>query len=82
VLNAITVKVKESRSKEHDIVFSRGYLNPKNISADAKGNITGIVEWESAGWFPEYWEYTKAHFSVQYVIRWLTDVVDQVFEDY
>ncbi|KAE8147929.1 hypothetical protein BDV25DRAFT_131670 [Aspergillus avenaceus] len=33
-------------------------------------------------WFPEYWEYTKAHFSVRSLMRWLADVVDQVFEGY
>lgn len=26
--------------------------------------IVSILDWESAGWFPEYWEYTKAHYGV------------------
>ncbi len=21
--------------------------------------ITGIIDWEDAGWYPEYWEYVK-----------------------
>ncbi|KAF8852765.1 hypothetical protein BDZ45DRAFT_707269 [Acephala macrosclerotiorum] len=25
--------------------------------------ITGIIDWEFAGWFPEYWEYTKMYFG-------------------
>ncbi|OJD12940.1 hypothetical protein ACJ73_09271 [Blastomyces percursus] len=70
-----------SHNVHHDIVFTHGYLNPRNILAE-NGKITGIVDWENAGWFPEYWEYTKAHYTVRSLIRWLTDVVDQVFEGY
>lgn len=22
------------------------------------GNVVAIVDWECAGWYPEYWEYT------------------------
>jgi hypothetical protein len=25
--------------------------------------VTGIVDWENAGHYPEYWEYTKALFE-------------------
>jgi hypothetical protein len=25
-----------------------------------KRHITGFLDWESAGWYPEYWEYTTA----------------------
>ncbi|KAK2809485.1 hypothetical protein FQN50_003753 [Emmonsiellopsis sp. PD_5] len=70
-----------SHDVRHDIVFTHGDLNPRNILAE-NGKITGIVDWENAGWFPEYWEYTKAHYTVRSLIRWLADFVDQVFEGY
>ena len=70
-----------SHGVQHDIVFTHGDLNPRNILAE-NGRITGIVDWENAGWFPEYWEYTKMHYTVRSLIRWLADVVDQVFEGY
>ena len=75
-------KAAKSHGSKHEIVFTHADLNPRNILADERGNITGIVDWECAGWYPEYWEYTKAHFAVRYVIRWLADVVDQVFPGY
>ena len=25
-----------------------------------EGNITGFLDWESAGWYPEYWDFTTA----------------------
>ena len=72
----------KAHGKRHDIVFTHCDLNPRNILADDSGTITGIVDWECSGWFPEYWEYTKAHFAVRYTIRWLADVIDQVFANY
>ncbi|KAJ5049224.1 hypothetical protein NUH16_007741 [Penicillium rubens] len=71
----------KSHALSHAIVFTHGDLNPRNILAE-NGKITGIVDWENAGFFPEYWEYTKMHYTVRYLIRWLADVVDQVFEGY
>lgn len=77
----IRKRATKSHGIPHDIVFTHGDLNPRNILAE-NGKITGIVDWENAGWFPEYWEYTKAHYTVRSVIRWLADVVDVVFEGY
>lgn len=61
--------------------FTHGDLNPRNILAK-DGKITGIVDWENAGSYPEYREYTKAHYTVRSLIRWLADVIDRVFEGY
>lgn len=33
-------------------------IAPKNIRVK-HGKITGIIDWEFAGWYPEYWEYTR-----------------------
>ncbi|KAK0493422.1 hypothetical protein EDD18DRAFT_419801 [Armillaria luteobubalina] len=40
-----------------DIVFTHGDLWDHNIMV-GQGHITG-VDWEWAGWLPEYWEYTS-----------------------
>lgn len=75
----IRTRASKLHDIHHDIVFTHGDLNPRNILA-LNGKIAGIVDWENAGWFPEYWEYTKAHYSVRSLMRWLADVVDRVFE--
>lgn len=74
--------VSKSHGVKHDIVFTHGDLNLRNILVDGNGKISGIVDWECAGWYPEYWEYTKAHFATRYTVRWTADVIDQDFLGY
>ncbi|KGO41826.1 Aminoglycoside phosphotransferase [Penicillium expansum] len=71
----------KSHTASHAIVFTHRDLNPRNILA-RNGKITGIVDWENVGFFPEYWEYTKMHDTVRSLIRWLAGVVDRVFAGY
>ncbi|KAJ3476769.1 hypothetical protein NLI96_g10933 [Meripilus lineatus] len=43
----------------HAIVFTHGDLIQHNIMVDPKsGHITGIIDWESAAWMPDYWEFS------------------------
>ncbi|KAI1776425.1 kinase-like domain-containing protein [Hypoxylon cercidicola] len=39
-------------------VFTHGDLAPRNIMVQGS-RITGIVDWENAGWYPDYWEYAN-----------------------
>ncbi|KAL4894085.1 kinase-like protein [Aspergillus ambiguus] len=41
-------------------VFTQGDLSSLSILVHAD-NIVGIIDWETAGWYPSYWEYTSAH---------------------
>lgn len=40
-------------------VFTHGDVAPQNILVDKQGNITAILDWEHAGWYPDYWEYAN-----------------------
>lgn len=58
-------------------VFTHGDLSCLNILVDGD-NITGIIDWETAGWYPSYWEYVSANkmnirniFWYDYVYRFL-----------
>ncbi|EZF43583.1 hypothetical protein H113_02868 [Trichophyton rubrum MR1459] len=42
--------------------FTHADLSPSNIMVK-DGKITAIIDWEFAGWFPEYWEYTKIYYG-------------------
>ncbi|KAF2498186.1 kinase-like protein [Lophium mytilinum] len=52
-------KAKSMPSLSHRIVFSHGDLKHYNILF-YKGHISGFIDWESAGWYPEYWDFTTA----------------------
>ncbi|KAG5958159.1 hypothetical protein E4U56_005781 [Claviceps arundinis] len=61
----------------HEIVFTHGDLNMRNIMMH-NGRLSGFIDWETCGWFPDYWDYTKAHFITKLNRRWLK-IVDAVF---
>ncbi|KMU85035.1 hypothetical protein CIHG_02818 [Coccidioides immitis H538.4] len=49
-----------SCSHKHRIVFTHGDFKAHNILVDDDGHLSGFLDWESAGWYPEYWEFTTA----------------------
>lgn len=49
-------------SKTHRSVFTHSDLFLSNVLVDG-GRLSGIVDWECAGFFPAYWDYTKAMFG-------------------
>lgn len=56
-------------------VFTHGDLSALNILVRGD-RVVGIVDWETAGWYPPYWEYTSAkHTNPQNL--WWQDEVDK-----
>ncbi|KAL2757325.1 hypothetical protein ACRALDRAFT_1060724 [Sodiomyces alcalophilus JCM 7366] len=43
-------------SNDHPIVFTHGDIAARNIIV-RDGRIVALLDWEFAGWYPEYWEY-------------------------
>lgn len=50
----------KQQSKSWPSVFTHGDLSSLNILARGD-DIVGIIDWETAGWYPSYWEYTSAY---------------------
>lgn len=44
----------------HEIVFAHCDFEPRNILVE-DGHVTAILDWEYAGWYPEYWEYALVY---------------------
>lgn len=42
--------------------FTHGDLVPRNIIVRG-GRVAAIIDWAYSGWYPEYWEFTKAHYA-------------------
>lgn len=47
--------IKRAHSRSHRLCLTHNDLGPHNILVDEDWNITGIVDWESCAWMPEYW---------------------------
>jgi len=50
-----------SRKRKDNLVFTHGDLAPRNILVDDQGHVTAILDWEYAGWYPEWSEAVKAY---------------------
>ncbi|KAH8197711.1 hypothetical protein TruAng_008128 [Truncatella angustata] len=49
------------QKSSNKLVFSHNDLSSLNILTRGD-RVVGIVDWETAGWFPPYWEYTCAKY--------------------
>ena len=52
------VALVHDRSGKFVTKYSHADLSPENVIVK-DGRIAAIIDWEFAGWWPEYWEYTK-----------------------
>ncbi|CAI7571679.1 unnamed protein product [Penicillium bialowiezense] len=76
------------------VKFTHGDLHRGNImvSSTKPTRVLAIVDWEQAGWYPDYWEYCKALLTCWYEDEWRRDFIDhflspqfdafQVFREY
>ncbi len=66
---------------DHRIVFSHGDLHQGNVMVK-DGKITGLIDWELAGWYPEYWDYVKFCFSGGAHRDWMNHAKDIFSQSY
>lgn len=69
---------KAVHTRSYPIRFSHNDFAPFNVLIDQNYRLSGIVDWECAGWFPEYWEYTRSHFHRELYTDWQA-LMDAVF---
>jgi aminoglycoside phosphotransferase len=75
---AIIKNSQKSFKKPHRICFTHGELRPHNILI-LNGRLSGLVDWGTAGWFPEYWDYVGGCYIVPE--RW-AGVFHRIFSQY
>ena len=55
------------------LCFTHGDLSSFNILVRGD-KVVGIIDWETAGWYPSYWEYTTAMNKNPYNRFWQTEM--------
>lgn len=63
------------RQAGNELVLTHGDLSSLNIMVQGD-KVVGILDWETAGWFPTYWEYTCGKYVSPFNPFW-ADPVDQ-----
>ncbi|PIG85141.1 hypothetical protein AARAC_010575 [Aspergillus arachidicola] len=71
----------------HRTIFTHGDLQPKNIMDEKLRGRDGcpefkitLLDWESAGWYPEFWDFCNATIACRFKPDWLElvpDILDQ-----
>jgi tRNA A-37 threonylcarbamoyl transferase component Bud32 len=74
------VAAVHSPDASYRLCFTHADLAPRNIMV-RNGRIVAIVDWGYAGWYPEYWEFTKAHWNSFWSEEW-DDMIDAHFPRY
>ncbi|KAK6086822.1 hypothetical protein SCUP234_02342 [Seiridium cupressi] len=75
----------------HESVFTHGDLQRKNILVLEQGDlssgsgksylVTAIVDWESAGWYPSYWEYALCFTYFDWSDDW-AEKIERILKPY
>lgn len=78
----LAVEYRKRLSDDYPINFTHADLSYEHIFVDEEnGNVTGIIDWEMAGFFPGWWEYRKALYGSRQQ-RWWIDLVNSVMPCY
>jgi thiamine kinase-like enzyme len=72
--------VEKHEMAQFSTCLTHGDLNSMNILVNGD-NVVGIVDWDTAGWYPEYWEFTTAYNVNPYNEFW-RDEVGKFLEQY
>ncbi|KAI1973877.1 hypothetical protein LOZ53_003223 [Ophidiomyces ophidiicola] len=62
-------EVEKCHSRAYRSCFTHADLSPRNIIV-RDGRVAAIIDWQFGGWYPEYWEYTKAYFGQLEISDW------------
>jgi len=74
-------RIRSQMSDHQRIFFTHGDLAPRNIFM--KGDkIVALIDWEHAGWYPEYWEYVKAKYCHMLGKSWEEAISGIIPQDY
>lgn len=66
----------------HDIVLSHADFSPRNILVRGD-RVVAILDWEMAGFYPEYWDYVKAYYFPEWMSNFIAEgTVDKILKPY
>ncbi|KAF8148198.1 kinase-like domain-containing protein [Crassisporium funariophilum] len=84
-LTADKISTTHGPSRRYATKLTHGDLASRNILVKMDGTVTAILDWECSGWFPEYWEYTRACYNnpiaSQFWVRCIPEITGRYDEE-
>jgi Phosphotransferase enzyme family len=78
----LPVEYRKRLPDDCPIIFTHADVSYEHIFVDeVNGNVTGIIDWEMAGFLPAWWEYRKALYGSRQQPWWI-DLVKSVMPSY
>ena len=71
---AVREMAKTQLGSKHKVVLTHGDFVPQNILVK-NGSVVGIIDWEFAGWYPEYWELIMVFRGSRWKIGYFRDAL-------
>lgn len=57
--------LRSAFADDASIIFTHADLHPSNIMMSAtSSDVLAIIDWHGGGWYPDFWEYIKAFWTV------------------
>ncbi|KAF4993412.1 hypothetical protein FGRMN_6499 [Fusarium graminum] len=65
------------------VVFTHSDLHPSNImvSEDNPCRVVALIDWHQSGWYPDYWEFSKAEFTAEPRSEWVTKYLPMFLQE-
>lgn len=80
-LDELGPEIAECHSRRYRSCFTHADLAPRNIMVH-NGKVSAIVDWQFGGWYPEYWEYTKANYGAIAQPEWYSGLANALEKRY
>ncbi|KZZ98342.1 phosphotransferase enzyme family protein [Moelleriella libera RCEF 2490] len=77
-------RVLPNRLHDQPSVFTHGDVQRKNLLLKEDGTLV-VLDWEDAGWYPNFWEYAMTMFSCRWEDDWhdwVVKAMDEYVEEY
>ncbi|KAG5641315.1 hypothetical protein DXG03_005536 [Asterophora parasitica] len=79
--DALRAALEKRAKTPYRVCFTHGDINPFNILVDDDLRPCALIDWECAGWMPEYWEYTRTLYIRERYLGWKR-VFTEIFPNY
>lgn len=67
------IKLHNHDDDRWPLVITHG--DPSSLNTPVRGaDVVGIIDWETAGWYPSYWEYTTACLVNPQILFWAHEI--------